>query len=598
MTWEILFVIGLLLFAVVSFIVEKLTTDLTAAIVFSAILLAGLLSDSSSLPNLNELLLLFSNPAPLTIAGMFIVSRALEKNGAVEMMTHPLNRLIHLGYRRLMLIVTLGVGLASAFMNNTPVVMIFLPVVLSLARRMSVPASQLLIPLSYASIFGGTCTLIGTSTNILMSGIIKEQGQPPIGMFELTSVGFPLLIIGTTYLIVFGKKVLPVRETLTSILSKEERKEYLTEAYVPGNSQLIGQSFNTSILLKNRGIRLLEIIRNGIAVAGDLPNLPLKARDRLILSCRPSGILEAHTLQGVTFSKEIGKALETLTADEGAIVEGVIGPNSILVGKTPREINFRQHYRMVLLALHRRGRNVRERMDTLPFEFGDTLLMMGTETAINNLRTGDDILLLDRPTLPVPGRRTKLPITLSVLAGIIGVASLNLIPIVAAVFLGVTVLFLAGCLKPKDGYAAIDWRLLILIYGMLSLGLALEKSQATQLLAENLVKLTSNPYIALAALYLTVAVLTEFLSNNATVVLIAPIALGIAQALGVDPRPFIIAACIASSASFVTPIGYQTNTYVYSVGGYRFTDFAKAGIPLGILYFVGSLLIIPCIWPF
>ena len=598
MTWEILFVLALLVFAVVSFILEKISADVTALTVFSVILVVSFLSESDALLSLNEILKVFSNPAPITIAGMFMISAALEKSGAIDTIANSTAHLTRLGYRQFILILILGIALVSAFVNNTPIVVIFLPVILSLSRNMKVPASKLLIPLSYASIFGGTCTLVGSSTNILMSGIIKENGQPPLKMFELAAIGLPLLGLGAAYLIFFGRKVLPVRETLTSILSEEERKEYISEAYVRKGSQLVGQSFKESGLLKKRGIRLLEIIRNGVALEGSPNTQLLKERDRLILACRPSGIVEAHSLEGITFSGRMGEDLETITAHEGSVVEGVIGPNSSLVGKTLREINFRQRYRMILLAIHRRGKNVRERLETLNFEFGDTLLMMGTSMAIDNLRKSNDIILLDRPSLPILRRKSKMPIVLAVMGAIIATVSFNLLPIVVAVLLGVTFLFITGCIKPKDGYAAVEWRILVLIYGMLCLGFALEKSGATLLITENLIKISTNPYVVIAAIYLMTAILTEFLSNNATVVLMAPISLSVATTLGVDPRPFIIATCIASSASFITPVGYQTNTYVYGVGGYRFTDFAKAGAPLALLYFLGSTLLIPRIWPF
>lgn len=598
MSWEILFIFGLLVFAIISFVTEKLPIDVTAFLIFSAVVLVGTLSGSTSLPTFNEALQVFTNPAPLTIAGMFIISAALERNGALELIAHALKNLPLLGYRSFMLLFVLGVALASAFTNNTPVVVIFLPIVLGLSRQMKIPASKLLIPLSYASIFGGTCTLVGTSTNILMSGILKTNDQPLLGMFELSVIGVPLLFIGTGYLILFGKKILPLRETLISILSEEERKEYITEAYVRKDSKLIGQTLHGSGLLKHHGIRVLEIIRNGIALDVDSTHLPLQESDRIILACRPSGAIEAHHLKGISLPGEMGESLETITADEGAVVEGIIGPTSNLIGKTIREINFRQRYRMILLAIHRKGKNVREKLETLTFEFGDTLLMMGTDMAIQKLRTHHDIILLDHPPLLARSKRGKIPIVVGVIVAIITTVSFHLLPIAAAVLTGITILFITGCINPKDGYAAIEWRLLVLIYGMLSLGIALEKSGAGSLISETLSRISDNPYLILAIIYLATSLLTEFMSNNATVVLMAPIALQIAATVGVDPRPFIIIICIAASASFSTPIGYQTNTYVYGVGGYRFSDFIKVGVPLDLLYFIGSLVLIPQFFPF
>jgi di/tricarboxylate transporter len=604
MSWEIIVVLIILFASLASFIAEKVSVDVTAICVFAVLLVISMVTGSENWPEVGELVEVFANPAPLTIAAMFIISVALEKCGAIELMAQRLGKLTALPYGLFIVALAIGVGGISAFINNTPVVVVFMPVIISLARKMGTPASQLLIPLSYLSIFGGVCTLMGTSTNILMSSIIKDHGQPPLGMFELALVGVPLMIIGTLYLAILGKKVLPVRETLTAILSEEERKEYITEAYVKQGTELDGMSFSQSGLKRTRGIRLLEIIRDGVALSGDLPSLPLMAGDRLVLACRPTAIVKAREEVGIDFVGERGLDLEPISAHEGAIVEGVIGPMSSIVGKTIREINFRQRYRMVILAVHRRGRNVREKLETLPLDFGDTLLMMGTDKAIENMHNTDDIILLDRPQLPAQDMRRRMPLVITVIAAMIGAVTFLDVPIFAMAVVAVAVLLISGTIKPKDAYASIEWRILVLIYGMLGLGLALQDSGATELASSQLVHLVDDfpvawqPMVMLAFIYLTTSTLTELLSNNATVVLMAPVALALGQMLDVDPRPFIIAACIGSSASFATPIGYQTNTYVYGVGGYRFGDFAKVGIPLNILYFIGSMVLIPLFWKF
>ncbi|QYY35112.1 SLC13 family permease [Ruficoccus sp. ZRK36] len=604
MSWEIIVVLVILLGSLISFVAEKISVDVTAICVFAALLLVSMVTGSTHWPEVGELVSVFANPAPLTIAAMFIISVALEKCGAIELMAQKLGKLTRLPYGLFIVALAIGVGGISAFINNTPVVVVFMPVIISLARKMNTPASQLLIPLSFLSIFGGVCTLMGTSTNILMSGIIRDYGLQPLGMFELALVGLPLMIIGTLYLAVLGKKILPVRETLTAILSEEERKEYITEAYVKQGTELDGQSFAESGLKRTRGIRLLEIIRDGVALSGDLPTQPLREGDRLVLACRPNAIVKARETVGIDFVGERGLDLQPISAHEGAIVEGVIGPMSTIVGKTIREINFRQRYRMIILAVHRRGRNVREKLETLPLDFGDTLLMMGTDKAIDNMHSSEDIILLDRPHIPAQDMRRRMPLVIAVIAGMIGAVTFLNVPIFAMAVIAVAILFLSGTVKPKDAYAAIEWRILVLIYGMLGLGLALQDSGATELASSQLVHLVDDfpvswqPLVMLAFIYISTSILTELLSNNATVVLMAPVAIALGQMLDVDPRPFIIAACIGSSASFATPIGYQTNTYVYGVGGYRFGDFAKVGIPLNILYFIGSMIIIPLFWHF
>ena len=604
MTWEILFIFGLLVFAIVSFIWERISADLTSLTVFGILLFISMLTDSDALPTLEATLGVFGNSAPLTIAGMFIVSAALERTGAIDLITGYLRKLVKLPYRGFMFVMILGVAGVSAFVNNTPVVIVLMPVILSLSREMGVASSKLLIPLSYASIFGGTCTLLGTSTNLLASGILLDSGHAPIGMFELASVGLPILIFGSVYLVLFGNKLLPHRETLTSILSDEERKEFITEAFVRAGSDLHGKTAQEGELLKH-GIRLLEIVRHGIAVPGDPKDHKLQYGDRLVLACRPSGVAEAHSMKGITIQTELAEGLETIATDEGALVEGVVAPNASIAGLTLGEINFRQRFRMVVVAVHRKGTNQRERLSNLRLQAGDTLLMMGSTASIDSLANSDEIIILDRPRVPARSLRVKMPIAIGTTIGIVTMATLNLVPIVSAVCLGVAIILLSGCMKAKDAYASVEWSILIIIFGMLALGQAMDSTGASLLIAESMTGLVGQfapahlqNVIMLALIYIITSTFTEFLSNNAAVALMVPIALGIAATLGVDPRPFVVASCIAASASFATPIGYQTNTYVYGVGGYRFFDFTKVGLPLNLICFAVTVAVVPIFWDF
>ena len=597
--------IVLLLMTLVSFVMERIPTDMTAILSFGILLLVGSLPFTEELPGMSGLLTVFSNPAPLAIAALFILSAALEKCGLIDSLAHLLQTLTKLGYHGLLLVMLILVGLVSAFINNTPVVVIFIPVVLSLARKLDTPASKLLIPLSYASIFGGVCTLVGTSTNVLASGIIQSYDFAPLGMFEIGKVGLPLMAVGALYLVLFAKKRLPVRETLTSILSDEERKEFFTEAFVRPKSTLIGLTFKESDLHKAKGVRLLEIIRDGVAIQGIVQNTRLRSGDRLVLACRPGGLVKARSVEGLRLAFEERAGLETISAHEGAIVEGVIGPRSGIIGKTINELNFRQRFRMIILAIHRRGMNMRERINTLPLEAGDTILMMGTDSAREQIRRGDDILLLDHPHTSSKDFRKQAPVVLMTMIGVVATVTFGILPITAAAIIGVGIIMATGVMRPQDAYAAVDWSILVLIYGMLGIGLAMQSTGLDQQMASLLARLAGvelpgswNMLLVLACLYLATSLLTEILSNNAAIVLMAPIGIQLGLTLGVDPRPFIIATCVASSASFSTPIGYQTNTYVYSVGGYRFTDFIRIGLPLNIIYMVGTVTLVPLIWSF
>ncbi|MBN2040863.1 MAG: SLC13 family permease [Spirochaetes bacterium] len=604
MTWEIFFAISLIVLTFVSLVIEKYSSDITALSAIAVTLLFMSIFSGSRLPSFADFTKVISNPAPLTIASMFIISAALNKSGIIEQISIFLGRFKNPGYTQIIILLVFTVGFASAFINNTPVVVMLLPILLSQARAMSIRPSKLLIPLSYASIFGGTCTLLGTSTNILASGLVQKMGYPEIGMFELTRVGLPLLLCGAVYLVVIGRHLLPDRESLSSILTEQERREFMTEVFVEKGSPLIGVNILESELYKKHKFNIIAIMRKGVPV-DEVNTAVLAQGDRLVLSAPPSEFAKAHSIDGLNFTTGSKEGLSTITEHAGGIVEAILAPNSAFTGRTIKNINFMFRYQMVVLAIHRRGRNVRDRLNTLKLELGDTLLLMGSEQAIENMHGDEDLVLLDRPPLPTRKMRKKAPIVLLTLSGIVISTAFNLIPIAAAAIIGVAVIFITGCLQPKEGYQSVDWSLLVLIYGMLTLGMLLQVTGTSNLIVEaitgrihSFIAPENQPIASLVVIYFCTFLLTEVLSNNATVVIMLPIGITLAHTIGVDPRPFIIAICVASSASFSTPIGYQTNTYVYSVGGYRFADFIKVGLPLNILYMVAACYLIPKIWHF
>jgi len=606
MTWEIAIVLGLVLFALVQFVRERWPLDLTGLVVFALLLLLSQLPGANSFPETGQLLKVFANAAPLTVAAMFILTYALERTGAISRALVALEGITNLGPRGLLLVMMLGAGFVSAFINNTPVVVVGLPVAIHLAKRAGVPASIFLIPLSYAAVFGGCCTLVGTSTNILGSGLLANAGQAPLGMFEIGAVGLPLAIIGTIYTVLVAPKILPARKTLAEDLGGEEGiSEYAVEATIQPGSPVVGKSLAEAGFGPQVGMRILEILRHGEPVFEPLDTLRLAAGDQLVIVGAPKGVAAILGMQGVNLKAESGKTGDYLAAHETHLAEAIVGPLSEISGRSLRDINFRQRFGLVVLAVHRRGLNLSRGFESVALQAGDTLLLMGGESNINQLRRSSDLLLLDRTRVPTSAQKASAPLVFATLATVILVSAFELLPIEIAAIAGCVFLMATGAIKPREAYASVDWPLMFLIYTTIALGLAMESTGAANYIAQNMVGLTSDwfsdvwrPLAMLAVIYLLTMVITEVLSNNATVVLMMPIALGIAAQLGLDPRPFAIAIVLASSAAFATPIGYQTNTFVYSAGGYRFGDFFRIGLPLNLLYFAGALLIIPWVWPF
>lgn len=607
MTWEIAVVLGLVVFALVQFMRERWPTDLTGLTVFAALLVLSQLPFETSFPETRELLSVFANAAPLTVAAMFILSNALERTGALTRVLGRLENVGNLGPRGLLLVMMLGTAFVSAFINNTPVVVVGLPIAIHLANRAGVSASIFLIPLSYASIFGGACTLVGTSTNILASGLLAETNHAPFGMFETAAVGLPLLLVGTAYVVLMAPRLLPERKTLAQDLTEGGFSEYVVEAAVQSGSLAVGKTLAEADLGARAGLRVLEVLRKGKPHFEPLDTLRLREGDRIVVAGPPEAVAAVIAMPGVQLDaeKDLAERGEGVVTHEGQLAEAIVGPLSEVIGRSVRELNFRQRFGVVVLAIHRRGTNLSRGFENVSLQPGDTLLLLGPGGSVKALRANADLLLLDRPRVPTTAQRARTPVVLGTMAAVIVAATFEFVPIAVAALVGCVFLMVTGALKPRQAYRSVDWGLLFLIYSTLALGLAMQQTGAAEYLAGNFASWATEvapvawkPLILLAVVFLLTMAVTELLSNNATVVLMMPIALGAAAELGLDPRPFAIATTIAASASFSTPIGYQTNTYVYSAGGYRFTDFTRFGLPLNLLYFAGAMIIIPLVWPF
>ena len=585
-------VFGLLAGTFALMVWEKLSIDLVAMLAFAALLATGILTPAEAFKT-------FGNDAVITVACMFILSAALERTGVIETIGHRLNKMVGKSDWSVLLFVLPIVAVISAFINNTPVVVVFMPILISLAAARGLKPSKLLMPLSFASILGGTCTLIGTSTNILVSSTARLMGQAPLSMFELGEIGVLLSVAGLVYMLTFGRKLLPGRETLASILQTTDSKQYLTEAVVVADSPLIGKLLTQTPLANQPKVRVLEVLRAGDTVRAPLNQIVLERGDRLRLSTALSSVMEINSLEGVEISPKAKLGLELVGSQKAVVAECVIGPYSSLAGRSIREINFRRRYGVLVLAVHRKGVNLREDFADVKLRYGDTLLVEGPEPAVRELREGRDFLLL----LDVPHevkRRRKQALAVGAVALVVALAALNLMPIAEAAVLGAVLVVATRCLDMEEAYECVEWKILFLIIGMLALGSALEKTGGGALVAHGLIRELGpwGPTVVLSAIVLTASLMTSFLSNNAVAVILTPIAIQAAAALQVNARPFVIAVAIGASACFATPIGYQTNTLVYGAGGYQFRDFIKVGLPLNLLVWVLASLLIPWFWPF
>lgn len=536
----------------------------------------------------------FSNPALYTIAALYVVVGGLKDAGATQFL-----RRIALGqqqkesgiYYRILPVTTV----LSAVMNNTPVVAMFTGLLQSISKRFKLHLSSILLPLSYASILGGLCTLIGTSTNLVVDGQLRSLGLEGFNLLDMAYVGVPVALVGLIYLIFIAPRLLPVRQSSTEQF--DNVREYLVEMVIEPGSELVRKSIQEVGLRNLPGLFLVEIEREGQILSAVRPRTVLEAGDRLVFAGSPDSVLELRNFQGLVLADDQRFKLEGNRSDR-RLFEAVISPSNPMVGKTIKEARFRHRYSAVVLSVSRHGHRLKAKLGGVVIQAGDTLLVEAQKGFLMRFRNSKDFLLVSKLADSDKTDESKARLALAIFAGMIAMPISGLLPIFESSILAASAMVLTKCIGFEDASKAIDYSVLVIIACAFSIGVAVQEVGLAQLIAATVIEYSLTPLFALVAVYITCMVLTEVMTNNAAALVMLPIAISIAEGLQVNYEPFAIAIMIAASASFITPTGYQTNLMVMGPGGYHFSDYFKVGFPLSIIVAITALSLIPIVWGF
>ena len=596
MNFEILIVLSLIVLAFSLFVTEKFPLDVTALLILSILLIGQFLTIEEAISG-------FSNPAVITIGLLFILSYALQKTRILEYLIIRINKLVSRSKNLGLGVYLLTIAIASALMNNTAIVAVFMPVTIRLAHQYKVSPSKLLIPLSYAAIMGGTLTLVGTSTNLLVNAIYVDNGGVSLGMFEFAQYGLIPLTIGLVYVIWIAPLILPSRTITSSLTKSYHMAGYLTEMKISNDSPLIGKTCRDRNINQNYDVMVLDIQREGYLISTKVGEKIIQAGDILFVKGSVESFLRMKEVEKISLLTDEKLTQKELEQEDNVLMECMLTDKSDIVGKTLMQSNFRKRFRTFILAIRRDGSIIRKKIAHVILHTYDTLLIYGGRKEINKLASRGDFILLGEVQADLVKSRFWWVSILAIIMTIV-LAAFSILPILKGAIISAVILLLLRIISPNEAYQSIHWQVIVLIAALIPLGIAIESTGTAafigQLISETVSDFSPNkqPYILLGLIYLITMILTEVSSNTATAIIMAPIVMAVTNQMGIDARPFIFAVCFAASASFVTPVGYQTNLMVYGPGGYKFSDFIKVGLPLSIIFWLLAILFIPIIWPF
>lgn len=591
MEFDQLLVLVILGTAVILFITEKLRADLVALLVLLTLIVTGLLTVDQAFEG-------FASPAVVTVWAVFIISGGLQQSGAADIIARQLMNFSGNSQNRLLLLLMVGAGLMSAFMNNIGAVAILMPAVIAIGRKIKISPSKLLMPLAFAALLGGNMTLIGTPPNILAAEIMADYGVAPFRFFDFLPTGLLVLGAGTLYMLLVGQKLIPERILPGELESEYQMAGFVTEVRLGESSPLIGKSLAETDLGSAHDIIVIYIRQKDGEEVGPLRPYPLQPGDSILMEGNPQSILEVNELYDLHPVVDGDQSVE-LEEDEFHLAQITLAPNSYLQNRTLKSLNFRDRYGLSVLAVRRNNVDEVDHLANLPIQFGDAMLVQGPSKNFNQLLNDRNLLVLESPNI-TRRRLHKIPLASVVLLGVVTGAAFGVLPVAALMLAGALLMVMGGVLNMDEAYRAIDWKAVFLIAGMLPLGMAMEQTGTARLLADGLVGVTGGmgSLVVLCSLFVLTAVLTEVISNAAAAVLIVPIAIDVALSLSLSPYPFVMGTVLAASTSFLMPIGHQVNVIIFGAGGYHFGDYARVGVWLNLILLGITAVFVPLIWPF